>query len=52
MQAHVKHLIAIIEDVLRPISMMNVPIYYQNFLSLVSCILGRNRDIVEKAEAM
>ena len=52
MKAHVKHLIRVVKDVLGAISMVNVPIDNQNFLALISSILGRYRNIIKEAEAM
>ena len=52
MQAHVKHLITLIKDVLRAVPMVNVPIHDQNFLALVGRILGGYRHIVKEAKAV
>ena len=32
--------------------MVNVPVENENFLSLVSCMLSGNRNIIEKAETV
>ena len=52
METHVENLVAIIENVLRPITMMNVPVEDQHFLSLINCMLGSDCHVIKEAEAL
>lgn len=51
-KTHKEHLFAVVENVLSPISMVDVPVKDEHFLSLVDGVLSCNRDIVEETEAM
>ena len=50
-QAHVHYRVALVEDVLSAISVMNIPVKDEHFFALVCCILSSNSDIVYVAKA-
>ena len=50
MQAHIKHLVTLIENVLSAITVVNVPIKYQNFLALIDSVLGSYSNVVEETK--
>ena len=52
MQAHEKHFVGVVEDILSAISMMNVPVKDKHALTLVNSILSHYCHIVEEAEAL
>ena len=52
MQTDVHDFITIIEDVLRSITVVDIPVEYCNFLSFISSILRGDRNVVKEAKAM
>ena len=50
MQAHIEHLVTLIENVLSAITVVNIPIKYQHFLALIGGILGSYSNVVEETE--
>eukprot|EP00353_Schmidingerella_taraikaensis_P013471 CAMPEP_0185587976 /NCGR_PEP_ID=MMETSP0434-20130131/51407_1 /TAXON_ID=626734 ORGANISM="Favella taraikaensis, Strain Fe Narragansett Bay" /NCGR_SAMPLE_ID=MMETSP0434 /ASSEMBLY_ACC=CAM_ASM_000379 /LENGTH=133 /DNA_ID=CAMNT_0028210309 /DNA_START=265 /DNA_END=667 /DNA_ORIENTATION=+ len=51
-QAHIHHLTAVVEDVLGPIAVMDVPIDDQHALAGISCLPGSHCNVIDEAEAL